>query len=230
MSLLPNTLVGLPALLGVLLGLAIYVNGETYIPIAAGLLVLPLCLTAIGHISMHRQPKLARWLIESCIFSAAAAVAFGTAIVAWVSLESPLLKILDLEAFTSDEQKTLSGVFIGAVTSFLALVWMKDIGEGKGFFWPSTQFQSAIGAAYRRLKPEPGGTSTVYQASFEPAIDGHGMQGWGFGARAIRAAVFQAHLDSPVLKRKPAAGKAKKASRAHTSKPAGKKGGGPDAG
>lgn len=189
-----NAVVGLPSLVGVILGLILYVKGGCFFIYPAIMFFAPLILLLIARSIMHTHPRKAWILIELWIFSAVAVTTFATAFVAWVSLDTPVAALLSSSGLDTEHIKAITGIFVGAVSTYVALVWTKDIGDAEGVFWPSTQFKSAIGKAFTQLSPEPNQASKVYQASYQKNVDDYGDIGWGFFARWKRAKVFAEYL------------------------------------
>jgi len=189
-----NAVVGLPSLVGVIFGLMLYLKGGCFFIYPAIMLFAPLILLLIARSVMHSRPRTAWLLIELWIFSAVAVTAFATAFVTWVSLDTPVAKLLGASGLDAEHVKAITGIFIGAVSTYVALVWTKDIGDAEGVFWPSTQFKSAIDKAFTQLLPRPNNDSKIYQASYQKNVDDYGEIGWGFSARWKRAKVFAEYL------------------------------------
>src|SRR3954463_7741363 len=80
-----NTVKGLPALLGVVLGIYLFGGGRDWILgciIAFGVVTI---VMGIGTWLMQRRPEFARWLIEAWIMSAVCIVGLATCLVMHVS-------------------------------------------------------------------------------------------------------------------------------------------------
>ncbi|WP_395017495.1 hypothetical protein [Dongia sp.] len=188
---LGSAIKGLPALLGVILGIRMYTGGllpaQLCIGIAGGAVVSMLA----GRGIMHRWPSIGRWLIEIWILAAVAMIAVATLAVLWLSNTSliPVLGSRDPEA-----DKTIASTFVGAVTAYMALLWTKDIGDGTGAFWPSTQFKRGMADAFKLMPNKPVGGSQLSEAMFEDVVEGYGDLGWGFRARGVRAKLLAAGL------------------------------------
>jgi hypothetical protein len=198
LGLLDSSMVlGLPMLLGVVGGLKLYVDGWHFVPYVAVPLVVAIGAVLLGHALMRYRPRLAWVLIELWVLSAIAVTAFATAFLMWVSLDATFGWIGDISVITAENLKTLKTAFATAVSTYVALAWTKDIGDGKGMFWPNTQFKAAMSEAYNSLNPKPAGTSTVYQAIFQDVVAGHGNLGWSFAARGVRAGIFSRWLAMP---------------------------------
>lgn len=192
-----HAIVGLPALIGVFMGLKLYLQGRGFavgVPIA--LLVIAFSSRTLGLAIVNKYTKVARWALEIWILAAIAVTAFATALVMWISLDFPLKYILDTSVVPTDQVKTISGSFIGAITTYTALVWTKDIGDAQGMFWPSTQFKNAMNVAYQNLPAaqKPDGASVTYQAMYQDTVAGHGNIGWNFEARGIRANIVSNYV------------------------------------
>jgi hypothetical protein len=185
-----NAIVGLPSLIGVILGLKLYVDGFRFAIYPAILLVVPLILLVIAKSIMHKFPMLARAFIEVWIASAIAVTGFATAFVTWITLDSPISQLFKTSGLNADQIKAISAAFVAAVSTYVALAWTKDIGDAKGFFWPSTQFKNAMGGAFPRLQPPQPNGGVVYQACFMDTVAGYGNIGWGFCARKKRADIL----------------------------------------
>ncbi len=191
---LGNAVIGLPSLIGVILGLKLYAAGCRFAIYPAFMFVGPLVLLIIAKSIIHKMPRLAWAFIEIWILAAVAVTAFATAVVTWVSLDTPINQIFNTPGLSADQTKGISGVFVGAVSTYVALVWTKDIGDAQGAFWPSTQFKDAMDKAFHRLQPPPGNTTKAYQAIYQNTVDDYGNIGWGFRARLARANVLAAYI------------------------------------
>jgi hypothetical protein len=177
---------GLPAFLGVCVGIRTYENRWPFFAIIMFALAVAVMFLLIGRSIIHRHPLRARWLIEFWIVSAICMVAFATSAALWAAL-SPLSPLLADVA--GQERDTISATFIGAVTAYFAFAWTKEIGEARGFFWPSTQFKSALEAAGSRLPVKLPMDSSTTDAVFNNHIQGEGVEGWSFKARGVRARI-----------------------------------------
>ena len=189
-----SAITGLPALIGVVLGVKLYADGWGFAPYIVAPLVVAFLALGIGRAAMPRAPRIGWLLIELWILSAVAVTSLATALIMWVTLDASLTRLIDVSKFNADKLKTLSGAFVAAVSTYVALVWTKDIGDAKGFFWPSTQFKSAIGKAFESLDPEPAGTTEVFQAAYQDVVQGHGNLGWSLPARRTRAGILADYL------------------------------------
>jgi hypothetical protein len=189
-----NAIIGLPALIGVILGLKLYVDGFQFLFYMALLITVPSIALNLGYYTMPRWPNVARLLIELWILSAIGVTAFATAAVTWISLNGPLDFIVNAKMLSTDQAKTMTTALISAVTTYVALVWTKDIGDAKGVFWPSTQFKKAMEKAYPQLSNPPANGDVVYQAMFTDVVEGYGDLGWTFFARGTRARLLAAAI------------------------------------
>jgi hypothetical protein len=195
MNLLGSSVItGLPALIGVLFGLKIYAEGWNFARCILALLAFSVLALCSGQAAMRHVPRIGFLLIELWVLSAVAVTALATALIMWITLDVSLTWLIDVSRFTKDELKTLSGAFVAAVSTYVALVWTKDIGDAKGWFWPSTQFKSAMDKAYKALAPEPALGSSVYQAAYQDVVAGHGNLGWSLPARRTRAGILADYL------------------------------------
>lgn len=187
-----NAVVGLPALIGVVLGLKLYADPVPTAYCVGALIVIAYGARWIAFAIMHRMPRLARWLIELWILSAIGVTALGTAAVTWLTLNASLALLFDTSRLAADQLKTMTAAFVTAVTTYIALVGTKDIGDATGFFWSSGAFKTAMAKAYANLPDakKPQGPTKEYAAIFLDAVPGFGPIGWGFSARGMRAKIF----------------------------------------
>lgn len=191
---LDNAAGGLPALLGVVLGVWIYAGGACWVLAAVALLVVAAGCAWAGRAMLHRWPTFGGLLIEMWILAPIAVMALATAFIIWFGLEKP-----SLPGTAAPDEKTrdaLSAALVGAVTTYVAFVWTKDIAEAKGFFWPSTQFKQGMRQAYDALLRKPQEASVTFEAMFEDTVAGLGQLGWSFLARRRRAQLLADFLAS----------------------------------
>lgn len=188
-------LTALPALIGVILGIAVSIRGLGWpLLVPAALIVVPWVLVRIGKARMAKQPMLAWGLIEPWILAAIGMTALSTACV--VYLGAVLLPNLLGQAIPVDEEpgKTLLSTFVGAVTAYAAIFGTKDTNEGKGYFWPSTQFKEAVWRAAGELRAAgraPPVGSVAGNAMLIDAVQGQGISDWSFSARYKRAGIVR---------------------------------------
>jgi hypothetical protein len=185
-----NAIVGLPALLGVVLGLKLYVDPIPTAYYVATMMMAAFAARWIAFATIHRVPRVARWLIELWILAAIGVTAVATAGVTWVTLNATLGFLFDTSHIDVKQLEKMTTAIVTALTTYVALVWTKDIGDAKGFFWPSTAFKTAMAKAYSMLTAKPVGTTKEYEAMFMDTVTNHGNIGWGFGARGIRAKIL----------------------------------------
>jgi hypothetical protein len=185
-----NVVAGLPAFIGVILGLRLAVEGCTLLFYVGALLVAAVLALNLGYSLMSRFPRVAGWLIEIWILSAIAVTACATAAVIAISFRGLLDKVVGIDQLSGERAKTVSTALIGAVTTYVALAWTKDIGDAKGYFWPSTHFKNAMQDAYDALVNKPGNDSQVFEAMFSDNVRDHGDIGWDFAARRIRSRIL----------------------------------------
>jgi hypothetical protein len=189
---------GLPALIGVLLGLRLYTAS-----LFVWLVVLAATAAAIGMVTggrwlLRRRPVLGCGLINAAYALALLTTALATVLVTYVVLQVPVSVLGDPAVLQpgSDDLKHLKGAFAGAVSAFVATVWLKDIGEAKGGFWPSSHFQVGMRAAYEARKNDiPAGSAAEQAMLSDSVIDGHGKLDWGLRDRYRRARIVEAVLN-----------------------------------
>jgi hypothetical protein len=185
---------GLPALLGVLLGIKLYLTGLSFIFYIVLMLGIAFIAMNTGYSLMSRFPKLAGLLIEVWILSAIAVTALTTAGIFCLTFSEPLNFIGNTALLSATQIKEISAALISAVTAYAALVWTKDIEGADGYFWPSTQFKKAIQAVYDELPTKPPNDSQVYEAMYLDTVREYGPIGWNFAARRKRAKVLADYL------------------------------------
>jgi hypothetical protein len=186
---------GLPALLGVGLGIRLYTDWRTWLVICIGALALDIALLVIGRSLARRHPVEGGWIIESWILSPILITAFVTALIIWLTARG-LPSVFGHDPDT-EVQKTLASTFVGAVTAYAAIVWTKDISDGAGIFWPSTQFRAAMKSVQMSLPDarKAPANSVERQAMFSDEVEVHPkVVGWGFNARRRRARLVQLFL------------------------------------
>jgi hypothetical protein len=189
---------GLPALFGALGGICLYVfnllKPNFFLPFSIQLI----CLAAIAIISLFvgkhllgRHPKLGFVVLELWLLLAIAITSATTFLILWIGKVS-LKWFPDLG---DDDSKAVAGVLGGAVTAFFAVLWTKDIEEGKGFFWSSSHFKKALGTSLAKRQLTPERNSKEYEAIYYDRVSGNNEpNGWGFVARWKRAKIISRYL------------------------------------
>lgn len=191
---------GIPAFVGGLLGIRIFTSGAGWFFATLLMIALAALSATIGSNMLSTQPRLGRWLIEVWIFAAVGVTALATTLIIHVALEQLPSWLIGSAPLDKATLKEVSSTLLGAVSAIVALAWTKDIGDAKGFFWPSTQFKSGMAAAYKRLPRKPAGNGTpdevrVYNAIFDDHIMGEkGEVGWSLSARGLRAEIVAGYL------------------------------------
>ena len=188
-AIIGNGVTGIPALLGVLLGIKLFAGGADWFFATLLMIALAALCCTIGSRLLASNARLGRWLIEVWILSAIGVTALATALIIRLGLDPPIGWLGDPGRLGADAVKQISSTLLGAVSAFVALAWTKDIGDAKGFFWPSTMFKAGLGAAYERLATRPPGGSKTFEAFFEDTVDGEGNLGWDFAGRRRRTEI-----------------------------------------
>jgi hypothetical protein len=191
MSLLDTGAKGFPSLAGVVWGVmalgdgwSIIVNVECLI---AGLFVGWLGRTIIG-----RAPLTGLFLIDLSIVATSAIVSISTWLVLLASMKAPTF----FQTTSPDELKALTGALVGALTTYFAFVWTKDIADGTGPLWPSSQFRTAVRTAFSTGAhvPTAAGNRRVYDTVFADRVTTDRIEGWSYGARWKRAWILHDYL------------------------------------
>ncbi len=186
-----NAARGLPALVGVLWGIFLYEPDPVQFLYPFGALLLAVIILRLGRAVIGRWPLLGWALIELWIIAAISVMAIGTVAVLWLTVNSP-----DWFPLDEPERKALSGALVGAVTTYIAVLWTKEIQDASGTFWPGTQFKSAVRSAFDEQHPHvPDGDTRARDAIDEDKVR-QGPEGWGFAARLQRANILAKHLKS----------------------------------
>lgn len=181
---------GLPALLGVALGIRVYTGGRVWFGICVAVLAVAVVAIAGGLHVMARRPVAGAWIIEFGILAPICVTALVTSLIVWMSAIG-LPSIFGQEP-DEEVRKTLASTLVGAVTAYAAIVWTKDISDETGLFWPSTHFKAGMKAvqialiAERRAKAD----TIAFQAIFNDQVESSPkILGWDFNARRRRAAI-----------------------------------------
>lgn len=180
-----NAAQGLPALIGVLWGITSYspTLHRWWIPTLT--LVGAFALMYTGKRLIGPKPVVGWLFIEGWGIAAVSIVALGTMFVLWLTLHAA-----DLVQRTEEEEKAISSALIGAVTAYLAVLWVKDIQAGDGPFWAGTQFKEAVQAAFKDPPRAPAVDTREWDAVWEPRVRDNGPVGWGLTARWKRAKIL----------------------------------------
>jgi hypothetical protein len=187
---------GLPALLGVALGIRAYTGGLDWLGPCVAVLILAVGVVVIGRFIARNSPVVGGLIIEAWIVSPIIVTALMTAFIVWLSALG-LPHIFGTEP-NEEIRKSLASTLVGAVTAYAALVWTKDISDGTGIFWPSTQFKAAMAGVQRSLpEGDQAPLGVVRQAMFSDEVqDDPKIVGWGFNARRARARKIDEYVRS----------------------------------
>lgn len=184
---------GLPALLGVVLGILVYYVGRQGVIVVGCVIVAVVLMRMAATMKASTRPRVALLLIEAWILLAVALTALSTSAVLWLSLSLPSLIVDDKETVNA-----VTGAMVGAVSAYFAGLWTKEIAEVGGPFSPGVVFQAVLEAAFKHSKKVPPSSSIAYQAIYFPRVDsgpdGSGPNGWGLKARWDRARLISEYL------------------------------------
>ncbi len=179
-----NAFRGFPAILGVILGVIFYSRLNIwYAFIFAGIFIIGLICLLLGKHQIKKNPLFGWLFIELWIVSTIPITIFTTMGIVYLTLNSPNL-FKDLEKPTMD---TLASILVGAVTTFFALLWTKDIEESDGFFSPRNQFKSSLSDSFKDLHQYVDGIK--WDAVYSDTVP-NGPSGWDFPARYARAKIL----------------------------------------
>ena len=184
-----NAAQGFPALIGVLWGIANFSPQvhRWWIPVLvlAGALVL----VHAGKGFVGHNIFVGWGLIETWVAATVSIVALGTMLILWLTIHAS-----SFIQGTEEEKKAISAALVGAVTSYLAVLWAKDIQAAEGQFWTGTQFKSAIQDAFKCPLKAPAKDTVEWDAVWEPRVRGNGPTGWGFTSRWRRSRIIGQYL------------------------------------
>jgi hypothetical protein len=189
---------GIPALLGVLGGIFLFVFNISQPNFFRPFAIQLICVAAIAVVSLFvgkgllgRHPRVAFVILEFWILLAIALTAGTTFLILWIGTISPKW----FPNLSTEDSKTVAGALGGAVTTFFAVLWTKNIEVGKGFFWSTSHFKKALGTSLEKRKLTPERTSKEYEAIYSDRVNGYNEpNGWGFVARWKRAKIIGKYL------------------------------------
>ncbi|MDR4485711.1 MAG: hypothetical protein R3B95_21385 [Nitrospirales bacterium] len=177
---------GLPSLIGVIAGIGIYSSKSLLAwAIPVGIIILSYGILRVGKCLVLKCPRTGMLIIESWILSAISVVSMTTAFIIWLTVHSRTWFPV-----SQDEIDTVSGAFIGAVTAYFAFVWIKDINDTTGPFWPSTHFKQALS----KFQLSELIDSKEVDAAFLDRVRNNGPNGWGIKARWGRVLILAEYL------------------------------------
>lgn len=184
---------GLPALLGVVLGILVYFVGRQGVVVVVGVIAAVVLMRVMASTIAATHPRMALLLVEPWILLAVALTALSTSAVLWLTMSVPRLIVGDKETVNA-----VAGALVGAVSAYFAGLWTKEIAEVGGPFSPGVVFQSVLEAAFKHPDKVPPASSIAYQAIYFPRVDtgpdGTGPNGWGPKARWDRARLISEYL------------------------------------
>lgn len=188
---LDSAIRGLPAVLGVFLGLASYAK-----PVANEPALVPLTLLLVGVISLglavgafNRSPMLGVALLEVWVVSAIALSALATQLLLWLTVSLDMW----IKLPTDVEEKSVSGAIIGAASAFLASAWLKELQDGKGPFLPSSVFEKRLAKSFQKAHSIVG-SNVEFELCDSEHVAKLNIDGWGLTARWRRAIALNRFL------------------------------------
>lgn len=188
-GLLSNAYNGFPALLGVIIGVLIYLEFSwTWVILLVSVLLVAVVFLWIGRVVLAKRPVFGQVLIEFWVLSSLPMSALGAILVTWLTVNTGGILF---SSGTETEQKELSKAFAGAVATFLATLITKDIAEASGFLSAAGQFKSAVKKAFADITDAD--DTRAFQAVYGEQVQG-GIEGWGLSARRERAKILQSHV------------------------------------
>jgi len=186
---LTGVLQGLPGLIGVLAGIALYAKSPVLasIGLPAIFLVSLILVLFLSRKLFISYPRMGLFLLELWVLSAICIVALCTQLILWLTVESPTW--FDLDKGRLD---AVTGALVGALTTYLATIWTKDVQDSKGPLLASTQFQQFLAVNFSTSHDLKGDTAEVEACSSDAVRTG--VTGWGFMSRWRRAKILSEYL------------------------------------
>jgi hypothetical protein len=188
-TILGNITKGLPSLLGVLWGILLYRPGFSWVLQVLTVFGISVFFLWLGRKVIGRNPIVGWILIEFWVLSAIAVVALSTLGILWLTVNAPSFLVLD-----ESKLDAVAGALVGAVTTFLAILWIKDIEGATGPFWPSTQFKKGISSAFSTGQITPPVDTRAWDAVYEDRVRKGGPIGWDFAARYERVLILKEYV------------------------------------
>jgi hypothetical protein len=201
-----NIIKGIPALLGVFVGIFLFVFNISHPNYFRPFVIQIICLAIIAIVSLFvgkgllgRHPRLGFVILELWNLLAIAVTSGTTFLILWIGTISPQW----FSELNAENSKTVVGALGGAITTFFAVLWTKDIEEGKGFFWSSFHFKKAFGTSVANRKLTPERNTKEYEAIYDDRVSGSNEPiGWGFVARWRRAKIISKYLKDKARSRR----------------------------
>ena len=175
---------GAPSLIGVIAGVWLYSASDICTwAVVLGVFLVALVSMEIGKYVTVKHPRVGMLLIEVWVLSSVCLVAFSTAFIVWLTINSPSWFNVPPE-----HVDVVTGAFIGAITTYFASAWIDDIANASGIFWPSTQLKNA----FKKFQLT-GDTEELEAAQLQRVRNG-GPEGWGIKSRWQRASILSKYI------------------------------------
>lgn len=186
---LGNATQGLPPLVGVVGGIAIYSSAGELWWLPALIFFGSLGPLLIGKKIVGKTPRLGCGLLELWVASSVSLIALSTMLVLWLTVNAS-----DFIGGDENRQQAISGALVGAVTAYLAILWVKDIQESKGPFWTGTQVKAAIQHSFKDAPRAPAADTLEWEAVWAERVRNNGPSGWSLAARWGRCNILARYL------------------------------------
>lgn len=181
---------GLSALIGVVLGIAIYYEGMPLLIVTIGLALLAVAGRGLARALVGVRPTIAANVIEVWALLGMALTGLSTSAVLWLSLYFPTV-LTGGEA----EVTAVSGALVGAITTYFATVWTKEVQGGDGPFTTGAAFKTVLRSAFEGHKHPPTRMSLAYKAIYDDRVP-EGPRGWNWPSRRKRAKIIAAYYET----------------------------------
>jgi hypothetical protein len=101
-----------------------------------------------------------------------------------------------LDKSPKSEGDTIAGLVTGAIGTFAAAIFTKDLEEGTGNIWPGAKTKTAMQDKFANVfKSTPKKEQEAHEAVFDDRLHEHpDVEGWGLAARLARAKIIATAL------------------------------------
>jgi hypothetical protein len=183
---------GIPALLAALGGVGLFYLGHDdhvlrAVVVGGAVFAVGAVLLLIGLARLRRHPVSGVWLIACWIIGLLAIGAGIGACLIVVGIE--VADALTTSDSPKSEADSVAGFVTGAVGTFAATLFTKDLEDGTGAIWPSAITKNALGKKFQGVFASDGDdkSKAARQAVYEDRPHDVDVEGWGLSARVARA-------------------------------------------
>jgi hypothetical protein len=183
---------GIPALFAALGGVGLFYLGHDdhvlrAVVVGGAVFAVGAVLLLVGLARLRRHPVSGVWLIAGWIIGLLAIGAGIGAVLIVVGIE--VADALTTSKSPKSEADSVAGFVTGAVGTFAATLFTKDLEEGTGRIWPSAITKKALGEKFEGVFANKSDDKS--KAAREAVYADHphdvDIKGWGLSARVTRA-------------------------------------------